>query len=68
MFTQCLLKRENAQHVAWIPSKVARAGRQLTIHGQPGWRVAEVYSTDSEDAVKSYERFYDHWAKIRGLR
>lgn len=68
MFTQCLLRNGSRQHTAWIPSKLARIGRSLCIHGQEGWRVSETYATESEEVVKSYERSYDHWAKIRGLR
>jgi hypothetical protein len=60
--TQCLIERDNAQDVCWIPAKFAVVGKWLRINGQDGWQVIEVYDSKPYNEVGARSR---DWTKHR---
>lgn len=52
MFTQVELGNEAKKYVAWVPSKFGKAGKRLTIEGQPGtWTVLQSYATKTRQFI-----------------
>lgn len=42
MYTQCLLRKNNTEQVAYIPSKFAKLNKILKISGDNGWIVIQI--------------------------
>ena len=57
-YTQCLLKRGKSTQTSWIPGKFAHIGKFVKLKDEDGWKVCEVFSTESEEYLLKHERDY----------
>ena len=61
-YSQCKISKDSKLQVAWIPSEFAVKGKtvKIKIDGtwDDGYRVEEVYKTESRESVERDERAY----------
>jgi len=61
-YTQCLLRHDNAYHIAWIPSQFAHVDKLVHIKSNgivyAQWVVDTVYATSTSELVESHESDY----------
>jgi len=61
-YTQCYLAKANKRHIAWIPTKYAIINKIIKIEldgvWDNGWKVVEVYNTQSSKHTENHERDY----------
>ena len=59
MHSQCRLRCGTVEHIAWIPAKLARKGKVVTLKTYEGdWEVVEVWGSRPTDDVVAHERDY----------
>ena len=58
-YKQCKLKHvNNCYQVAWIPSRFATVGKEISIKGEKGWIVEKVYNERFSKEIFDGERDY----------
>lgn len=69
-FRQCLLRRANAERVAWIPERYAAAGTTLRLKGgenwEAGWVVERVFSGQFLDELPDARKLIRSHRKATG--
>ncbi len=64
-YKQCKLVRGSQERVTWLPEKFANKGKVLRLRDDgewtDGWKVVEVWATETEERVVARERDYKRY-------
>ena len=67
-YCQCLLIKENQQHVAWIPKKFAKKGASLYIPELgDNWKVEKIWMTKPASFVIAASQAHKHQRKASDI-
>lgn len=60
LYTQCLLQlsidnKNRKETITWIPKDIAYKNNKLNLHGKPGWKIIETYSTIKKTRLNKFE-------------
>ena len=66
IYTQCLLRKDGYEQVAYIPQKFATVGRMLRLKGDDGWQVKEVFSIATLDEIEVNKPVIQHMKIVSG--